>query len=64
MSLENEFYPDDGHLLTRFDNLMIKLVGKIGEAYQHVTGRSYKDLVLPMFLIVRLVVNCQLIRIY
>lgn len=45
MSLEDKFYPEDGSVLTRFDNFMIKSAGKVGEAYQHFTGRSYKDLV-------------------
>ncbi len=45
MSLEDRFYPEDGSNLTRFDNNMIKTSGKIGNAYQQLTGRSYKDLV-------------------
>ncbi|MDP3027656.1 MAG: hypothetical protein Q8N63_08170, partial [Nanoarchaeota archaeon] len=45
MSLKDKFYPEDGSSLTRFDNFMIKSAGKIGEVYQHLTGRSYKDLV-------------------
>lgn len=45
MTLEDKFYPDDGTLLNKFDNFMIKSAGKVGEAYQHVTGNSYKDLV-------------------
>lgn len=45
MSLEDKFYPEDGSALTRFDNFMIKSAGKVGDAYQHLTGNSYKDLV-------------------
>jgi len=45
MSLEDKFYPEDGSILTKFDNSMIKSSGKIGEAYQHLTGKSYKGLV-------------------
>jgi len=45
MSLEDKFYPEDGTVLTKFDNFMIKSAGKVGEAYQHLTGKSYKDLV-------------------
>ncbi len=45
MSLDDKFYPDDGKPLTKFDNFMIKSVGKLGELYQNITGRSYKDLV-------------------
>lgn len=45
MALEDKFYPENGSVLTKLDNFMIKSVGKIGEAYQHLTGRSYKDLV-------------------
>lgn len=43
MSLEDKFYPEDGSNLTRFDNFMIKSAGKIGEVYQHATGKSYKE---------------------
>jgi len=45
MSLENKFYPADGSILTKFDNMMIKTSEKVGGLYQHLTGRSYKDLV-------------------
>ncbi|MFC1697706.1 hypothetical protein ACFL1H_05210 [Nanoarchaeota archaeon] len=45
MTLEDKFYPEDGSKLTRFDNFMIKSAGKVGEGYQHLTGKSYKDLV-------------------
>lgn len=45
MSLDDKFYLDDGSSLNRFDNFMIKSAGKIGEAYQQITGESYKDLV-------------------
>ena len=45
MSLEDKFYPEDGTALTAFDNRMIKLCGKVGEAYQWVTGRPYVDLI-------------------
>jgi hypothetical protein len=49
MSLEDKFFPEDGSLLTRFDNSMIKTAGIIGEIYQHLTGRSYQDLVSPCY---------------
>jgi hypothetical protein len=45
MGLEDKFYPDDGTTLTAADNALIRTAGKVGEAYQHLTGRSYNDLV-------------------
>jgi hypothetical protein len=45
MSLDDKFYPDDGTLLNKFDNYLVRSAGKVGEAYQHMTGKSYKDLV-------------------
>jgi hypothetical protein len=44
VSLDDKFYPEDGTLITRADNALIRAAGKIGEAYQQLTGRSYKDL--------------------
>ncbi|MCB9362643.1 hypothetical protein H6504_04360 [Candidatus Woesearchaeota archaeon] len=44
MSLEDKFYPDDGTLLTKFDNMMIKGAARIGDWYQSLTGKSYKEL--------------------
>lgn len=44
MSLEDKFYPEDGTLATKVDNKIIKVTGKIGEVYQHLTGNSYKKL--------------------
>lgn len=35
--------------LDKFDNRMIKFSGKIGEAYQHLTGKSYVELVKTMY---------------
>ena len=49
MSLDDKFYPEDGSALTRADNFLIKSAGKMGEAYQHATGRSYKDLVTSCY---------------
>tara|TARA_Y100000310_G_scaffold289862_1_gene316570 strand:+ start:1299 stop:1865 length:567 start_codon:yes stop_codon:yes gene_type:complete len=45
MGLEDKFYPEDGTLLTKVDNSIIKAAGKVGDAYQRVTGRGYEDLV-------------------
>lgn len=45
MALDDKFFPEDGTLLTRFDNFMIRQAKKVGEAYQERTGNSYKDLV-------------------
>jgi len=50
MSLDDKFYPEDRDYLTRFDNAMIKVAGKVGEAYQHVTGKSYDDLIKKSYL--------------
>jgi len=50
MSLEDKFYPEDGSLLTSFDNSMIKLCGKVGQCYQELTGKSYKNLVKASYL--------------
>jgi hypothetical protein len=43
MGLEDKFYPD-GDAITKLDNATIWCAGKFGEAYQHLTGRSYTDL--------------------
>ncbi len=45
MGLEDRFYPDDGTLLTRYDNFMIRSAGDIGDIYQECTGKSYRGLV-------------------
>lgn len=45
MSLEDKFYPEDGTLITKIDNSLVKLAGKIGDAYQHATGKDYTELV-------------------
>lgn len=45
MGLEDKFYPDDGSLLTKYDNFMIKSAGSVGEIYQDFTGKSYRELV-------------------
>ena len=49
MSLEDTFYPDDGTLINKFDNTIIRTAGKAGEAYQNLTGRHYKSLVKGSF---------------
>jgi hypothetical protein len=45
VSLEDQFYPEDGSPLTKLDNILIKSIAQVGKAYQQMTGRSYKDLV-------------------
>ena len=44
MSLDDKFMPEDGTLITKFDNFMIRQARKIGNLYQEQTGRSYKEL--------------------
>lgn len=44
MTLDDKFFPEDGSLLTKFDNFMIKQVGNMGDFYQNLTGNSYKEL--------------------
>ncbi len=51
MSLEDKFFPEDGTLVTKIDNFLIKSAGKIGEAYQHVTGRSGSEQVKHSYLL-------------
>ncbi len=36
--------------LTRYDNFMTKQVGKVGEIYQQITGRSYKELARVIYI--------------
>ncbi|MFC1723917.1 PEP-utilizing enzyme [Nanoarchaeota archaeon] len=49
MSLEDKFYPEDGTMIRAFDNWIIKKAGKVGEYYQHMTGRSYRDTVRGVY---------------
>jgi len=51
MSLEDRFFPEDGTLLTRYDNFMIRNAGFLGEMYQHCTGKSYVELVKSAYLL-------------
>jgi hypothetical protein len=44
-----EFMSEDGTLVTRFDNFMIRQVAEIGYVYQSLTGRSYKRLANSLF---------------
>jgi len=48
-SLEDRFYPEEKDLITKVDNSLIKLAGKIGNAYQKFTGNSYKDLIKGLY---------------
>lgn len=48
MSLEDKFYPDDGTPINKFDNAMIKAVGKLGCVYQDWTGATHKEMVAGM----------------
>jgi hypothetical protein len=43
MGLEDKFYPNGGPIIS-LDNAVIWCAGKMGEAYQHLTGRDYTDL--------------------
>lgn len=49
MGLEEKFYPQDGSYLTKFDNAMIRAMGRVGEAYQQMTGREYTELLAPLY---------------
>lgn len=48
MGLEDKFYPEGGPL-TKFDNMMIKSFGKVGEFYQNMTGNESEDLVKKLY---------------
>ena len=45
MSLDDKFYPEDGTLLTKFDNYMIEKAGKLGSLYQNLTGKTHREIV-------------------
>ncbi len=51
MGLEDKFYPPEDSYLTKFDNAMIRTMGRVGEAYQQVTGRSATELLKPFYII-------------
>lgn len=49
MGLEDKFYPDDGTLLRRFDNFMIKKVGKVAEHYQNWSGKTQREILKGVY---------------
>ena len=49
MGLEDKFYPQDDSYLTKFDNTMIRAMGRVGEAYQQATGREFTELLKPFY---------------
>ena len=49
MSLDDKFYPEDGTVLIAVDNALIKAAGRVGELYQHLTGRNAKKLCRSSF---------------
>lgn len=59
MDLEDRFYPDDGTLINKYDNFMIRRAGNIGSIFQECTGESYKEQVKISFGVATMGMACS-----